>query len=364
MSKAASERQKLRATCSVVLPGFRALSPGEEFRRLSVWCEANGIAHDVYGEGELIAAFEGKVAALVGKPAAAFMPSGVMAQLIALRIWTLRSGLPRFGMHPTSHLQLHEQEAYQALFGFHGAPVGDRRLPIVAADLQGVAQPLACLLVELPIREAGGRLPSWNELEALKAAAVARSLPLHMDGARLWESRAFYGRPYAEIADGFASVYLSTYKALGGMAGAVLAGDADFVAEARLWQRRMGGTLIHQTPMVASAAMRLDERLAVLGACYERALKLAAALGGLDRLRVNPAMPQTNMMHLHFDDPADVIAGRRDALAARQGVWAINDPRPSDVPGWCMSELYVGDTLLDVSDDQAVAALAGLLEAG
>ena len=117
-------------------------------------------------------------------------------------------------MHPTSHLLIHEQEAYQALFGLHGAPVGQRLSPIMAADLESLAQPLACLLVELPIREAGGQLPGWEALEALKAAARARALPLHLDGARLWESRAFYGRTHAQIVDGFASVYVSTYKGL------------------------------------------------------------------------------------------------------------------------------------------------------
>src|SRR6202040_4078922 len=125
----------------------------------------------------------------------------------------------------------------------------------------------------------------------LKALARERAIPLHMDGARLWECRAFYQRSYAEIAEGFASVYVSAYKGLGGIAGAVLAGDDDFIGEARLWRRRMGGTLIHQSPMIASAAMRLDTRLAMMDACYTRALALASALAEVPGVRVNPATP-------------------------------------------------------------------------
>ena len=317
MPLTADQRQTLRQGCPVVLPGFRALTPAEEFRRLADWCAANDVAHDLYGEGALIEVFETRIAGLTGKAAAAFMPSGVMAQLIAVRIWTERAGLPRFGLHPTAHLIGHESEAYQALFGLHGAVVGDRLRPMTAADLQAQPEPLACLIVELPIREAGGQLPTWEELEALKALARQRNILLHMDGARLWESRAFYGRTYAQIADGFASVYVSVYKGLGGIAGAVLAGDEDFIAQARLWRRRMGGTLHHQSPMIASAAMRLDARLALMDACHERALPLAQAVAAVPGFRVNPAAPHTNMLHLYIEASADLVLDRRDQIATR-----------------------------------------------
>jgi threonine aldolase len=362
MPLTASERQKLRERCSSILFGFRTPSPAEEFRLMSEWCEANEATHDVYGEGALIENFERKIAGLTGKAAAAFMPSGVMAQLIAIRIWAERSGLPRFGLHPTSHLILHEREAYQALFHLHGAVVGDRLRPLTAADLEGEHQPLACLIVELPIREAGGQLPEWDELEALKALARQRNIPLHMDGARLWESRAFYGRSYGQIAAGFASVYVSVYKGLGGIAGAVLAGDEDFIAEARLWRRRMGGTLIHQSPMVASAAMRLEARLAQMDACYARAVSLAEALEGVEGLKVNPAKPQTNMMHLYIEAPTEAVLQRRDEIAERDGVWVVGGARPAEVPGWCAAELYVGDTLVGLDNAVVVAHLRALLD--
>ena len=355
------ERRQLRERCSVILWGFRTPTAAEEFRLLADWCQANNVVHDTYGEGALIEDFEARVAGLTGKAAAAFMPSGVMAQLAAIRVWTERAGLPRFGLHPTSHLILHERQAYQALFGLHGAVVGERLRPMTAADLEAEPSPMACLIVELPIREAGGQLPSWEELEALKALAAQRKIALHMDGARLWESRAFYGCSYAEIAEGFASVYVSAYKGLGGIAGAVLAGDADFIAEAKVWRRRMGGTLIHQSPMIASAAMRLDARLAQMDACYARAVSLAEALAAVPGLKVNPATPHTNMMHLYMAAPAETVMERRDAIAERDGVWVTGGARPAEVPGWSVTELYVGDTLLELDNDRVVPLLGRLV---
>jgi threonine aldolase len=361
MPLTAEDRRILRERCSVVLSGFRTPAPAEEFRLLAEWCQTNDVAHDVYGEGALIEDFERAIAGLTGNAAAAFMPSGVMAQLIAIRIWAARAGLPRFGLHPGSHLILHEREAYQAVFNLHGAIVGDRLRPMTAADLEGEHQPLACLVVELPIREAGGQLPSWDELEALKALARHRNIPLHMDGARLWECAAYYGRSHAAIAEGFASVYVSVYKGLGGIAGAVLAGDEDFIAEARLWRRRMGGTLIHQSPMIASAAMRLEARLGLMEACHARALSLAVALAGVPGLRVNPATPHTNMMHLYFEASAESVMQRRDEIAARDGVWLLNGVRPAEVPGWSVTEIYVGDALVDQENDRVVTRMRELL---
>lgn len=363
MTLTATERRQLKRSCSLVLPDFRTAAPAAEFARLAAWCEANGVEHDDYGEGELVGGFEQKLAGLLGMPAAVFMPSGIMAQLTAVRLWTEAARLPRFGMHPTSHLLHHESEAYEALLHCHGVPVGHRLRPMTAADLEAVRQPLACAIVELPIREAGGQLPSWAELEALKAAARSRDVRLHMDGARLWESAAFYGRSHAEIAAGFDSVYVSVYKGIGAPAGAVLLGDAGFIDAARLWRRRFGGTLYHLSPMVAAAAMRFDERVALMPALYQRALGLAQALSGIAGLRLNPAVPQANLMHLHFDAPADAVNDARDRIAADSKVWLCNGARPADVPGWSFTELYVGDTLLETADDAVLPLFTRLVSA-
>lgn len=358
------QRLKLREDCELIVPGFAESSPAQEFKALGDWCERHGVAHDDYGEGKLVDGFEQKIAALLGKPAAVFMPSGVMAQLAAVKVWTETARLPRFGMHPTSHLAIHEEEAWSALLHCHGVPIGNRLRPMLATDLEASPQPMACVIVELPIREAGGQLPSWDELETLKTAARQRGLPLHMDGARLWESAPFYGRSHAEIAAGFDSVYVSVYKGIGGLSGAVLTGTHDFIAQARLWRRRMGGTLYHLSPMVASAAMRFDERLAQMPALYARTLDLAAGLRvECPALRVNPAVPHINMFHLYCPAPVEKVNDARDAVAAQARCWLFGGARPADVPGWSVVEVTVGDRLLHAENARVIPLFARLAEA-
>jgi threonine aldolase len=83
------------------------------------------LAPDRYGEGEVVRSLETEVAALLGKEDAVFMPSGTMAQQIALRIWSNRRACPNVAFHPTCHLEIHEQKGYQILHGLHGVLVGE-----------------------------------------------------------------------------------------------------------------------------------------------------------------------------------------------------------------------------------------------
>ena len=231
--------------------------------RLSEIADATGEDEraDVYGTGERIQRLEGRIAEILGAEAAVFMPSGTMAQQIALRIWSDRRGTRTVAFHPTCHLEIHEQKGYQLLHGLHGRLVGDPNSLITLGDLEGIHEPVAALLLELPQREIGGLLPAWHDLVAQTGWARERGIALHLDGARLWEAGPFYERGHAEIAGLFDSVYVSFYKDLDALAGAALAGDAELVAEARVWQRRHGGNLVTMHPFVVSAELSLDQRL-------------------------------------------------------------------------------------------------------
>ena len=311
---------------------------------------------DRYGQGELIARFEGEIAALLGKEAAVFMPSGTMCQQIALRIWASRRGTNNVVFHPTCHLEIHEQKGYQKLHGLHGILAGSPDALLTLADLKAIAEPVGALLLELPQRELGGQLPGWEALNEIMTWARERGIPTHLDGARLWECRPFYGREYAEIAQMFDSVYVSFYKVLGGIAGSALAGPADVIAEARTWQRRHGGNLIHLYPFVLSAQKGLRERLGCMEAYHAKAKEIAALLASFPEIEIVPNPPHTNMMHLFIRGERERLEAAALNVARETGTWLFYGLAPTLLPGFARFELTVGEATLDLSGQEIVEA--------
>jgi threonine aldolase len=349
---------ELLQSCHTVFPGHRARTPAQMFSAMAQWCEANGVAHDVYGSGALIEGFEAKVAGLLGFEAAVFCISGTMAQVTALRLACEERASRLVALHPTSHILVHEKSNYQLLGHFNALQVGDRHRPWTGDELAAIPDRLGAVAMEVPMREIGGQNPSWSELDAIKAHCRARGLHLHMDGARLWEAAAGYGRSPLEVAAGFDSAYVSLYKGIGGLGGSILAGSASFVARAAEWFRREGGNVIHRSPYVVSAAMQFDARLAAMPACFARTVWLYELLRAYPSIKPNPARPQANMLHLHLPVSRERAVAIRDSLARDHGIWLFGRAFHAALPDTCAVELYVGDNLLDMPDETVRDALA------
>ncbi|MFT6397288.1 MAG: threonine aldolase [Bradymonadia bacterium] len=291
--------------------------------------------------------------------AARYMPSGCMAQPIALRIWAERSGLFETAFHATSHLEIHEERGYAALHGLTAHLLGDPHRPTLAVDLDGLP-PISSLLLELPAREIGGQLPTWEQLGELCSKARALGIRLHLDGARLWEAQAFYQRPFSEICALFDSVYVSFYKTIGALAGAMLLGPRDFIEEAIVWQRRQGGTVYSALANIVSAQIGLEEKLERMSAYRERAAQVASIWAEADRARVLPDTPQVNMFHLILDGPPADLLLARDRVAESHGIWLINSLRDEDEGSRC--EVMIGEAAMGISNDDLRAAIAALFE--
>jgi Beta-eliminating lyase len=176
------------------LTGSRPASPQDELRSITSELDrSDGTTWDRYGEGGPVAALESQVAELLGKPAAVMFPSGTMAQQSTLRVLGDRHRGRRIAIPSLSHLLHHEQDGPRLLNGFEWALLTTGAVVPKVEHLMAIPGPLGAALVELPLRDAGYLLPSWEQLEALSPACRGRGVSLHLDGARIWESAPYLG---------------------------------------------------------------------------------------------------------------------------------------------------------------------------
>jgi threonine aldolase len=316
---------------------------------------------DAYGEGEVVERFEHRLADLLGTQAAVLMPSGTMAQQITLRIHCTQRNTDTVAFHPTCHLELHEHGGYAHLHGLKAELVGHRDRLIEIADLESLHAPIGALLLELPQREIGGQLPEWHELVAQVGWARDHGVATHLDGARIWEAAPYYHRSYDEIAALFDTVYVSLYKGLGGLAGCVLAGPEELIAQARVWQRRHGGTLKALFPLAAAAQPGLHLLAPQMPRFLEHARELASALRELPGLAVVPDPPHTPLFHVHLSGDRATLQERALDLARERRVWLFHDLGPTTVPGVHKLELNIGEPALDIPPTEIAELFAEIL---
>lgn len=207
---------------------------------------------DMYGTGTHKYSFQTHIAKLLSKKEGLFFITGVQAQLAALKIHSQRSGRGKIAWHVSCHLESAEEAAYKHLYNLDRVLLGSdpKTLPTVdeikyVLDVAEQDRPAAVLL-EIPNRVVGCKTYTYAELQEISSACKAANVALHMDGARLWEIEPYYAATasvsFAELGALFDSVYVSFYKGLRGITGAMLVhNDASFISEAKAWQRRAGG---------------------------------------------------------------------------------------------------------------------------
>jgi threonine aldolase len=260
---------------------------------------------ELYGKGQVIDDFQTKMAKYLGKESAVFFPSGTMAQQIALRIWCDHKGINKVAYHPLSHLEIHEEDGLKKLHHLKSILLADKESVIQLEDVVGLEVDIACLLLELPQREIGGQLPDYKTLEDISAYCKEKGIKLHLDGARLFEILPYYQKSAAEVCALFDSVYVSFYKGIGGIAGAILAGDRAFTEESKIWKRRHGGDLISFYPYIVSADYYFNQRINNMNQYYVEAKEYARYFNQCHRVSTKPFEPVTNMFHVHFDAPKE-----------------------------------------------------------
>lgn len=288
---------------------------------------AADVGDDVYGEDPTVRALEEHGAALLGKEAALFVPSGTMANQIAL--WAQTSPGDEVIVAQDAHILVDETGAAAALVNIQLRPVGPTQLgaTFTARDVEAAIRPVdfhyaktALVCVENTYNRGGGVVFPQDEVRAIAALARGRGLRLHLDGARLCNAAAASGRTPAELAAPFDTVSLCLSKGLGAPVGSLLAGEKALIARAWLRRKQLGGGMRQAGIIAAGALYALRHHVTRLVEDQARAKAMAERIAGAPHVAFDPASVQTNIVLFDLLPSAPCDAEAFCARLAGEGV--------------------------------------------
>jgi threonine aldolase len=283
------------------------------------------VGDDVYGEDPSVNALQEQVAALLGKQAALFFPSGTMANQASLRVHTQPGDVVLASRD--CHVLKYEGGAAAALSGLHVHTLGANGW-FDADELRAALPPndphfapATLVAIENTHNVAGGTVFPADALARVVAAAREGRLALHLDGARLWNAAIASGRSPAELAAPFDTVSVCLSKGLGAPVGSLVAASQALVAKLRRVRKRLGGGMRQAGVLAAAGAHALEHHLARLEDDHANARKLAA---GLTALGFETNAPETNIVLMRTPDAARFVAEARARgvlLGVRDAFW-------------------------------------------
>jgi threonine aldolase len=259
------------------------------------------VGDDVFGDDPTVQALERRTAEILGKPAAVYMPSGTMANQVAIRAHTEPGD--EILVEATSHVYYYEAGGPAALSGvmchllpgvrgiFTAEQVRDALRP------QNVHYPRTRLIcIENTHNRGGGSIWPIEAVADVHATAREAGLKMHMDGARLWNASAASGIAEREYAKYFDSVSVCFSKGLGAPVGSALAGRQEFCDRARRFRKMFGGGMRQAGIIAAGALHALDHHRERLRIDHDNAHMLATALADLPGIRIDPSTVATNIL--------------------------------------------------------------------
>lgn len=272
--------------------------PDDEMRRAMAEAE---VGDDVFGEDPTVRRLEEEAAAAVGMEAALFVPTGTMGNQIALHLHGRPGG--EVICDAACHIVNYEIGGMASLSGL---------LPRVLQSPQGLLDPMAVeaaiapdvsyrartvlIEVENTHNMAGGTLYDRPHLEAILEVARRHSLPVHFDGARVFNAAEALGTSVANLAAGFDSLMFSLSKGLGAPVGSLICGGKAFIQEARRVRKMFGGGMRQVGVLAAAGLVALRKGPARLPEDHENASRLAHALAGMREIDLDPATVRTNIV--------------------------------------------------------------------
>jgi threonine aldolase len=324
--------------------------PSPAMRRVMADAE---VGDDQYGEDPSANRLQEEFAALVGKQAALFMPSGTMANEVAIRTLTQPGDDVIAPWEP--HLVLHETGAAAAISGVQFTFVGGTDGRFTEADFVAACKPRDHLIyppttlvtVENTHNRAGGRIFPQADAVAICAAAATRGVAAYLDGARLLNAAVAGGRSPRELAEPFDMVSVSLSKGLGAPAGSMLAGTSELIGRARRFRRMLGGAMRQVGILAAAGSYALAHNVERLADDHANARRLADRLATSRAIGLDPGTVETNIVIFSLADLPSVPDAATFVTTCRERGVLLNAFGP---------RIVRAVTHLDVSTAQVVEA--------
>lgn len=292
--------------------------PGADMRRAMAEAE---VGDDVFGEDPTVRRLQERVAELLAKEAALFVPTGVMSNQIGLKVHTQAGD--EVIAERNAHLFNYESGAGGLLSGVQINVLDGTRGRLRPDQVEAAIRPgyyweprSRLLWLENTVNRAGGVMLDYEETRGCVDVARQRGLAAHLDGARLWNAAVASGRPEAEWAAPFDTVSVCLSKGLGAPVGSVLVGSAALVNEAHRYRKMFGGGMRQVGILAAAGLYALDHHRERLADDHAHARRLANAIADLDTLTIDLDTVETNIVLFDVPEPG-VDAVRR---LAEQGL--------------------------------------------
>jgi threonine aldolase len=259
------------------------------------------VGDDVYGEDPTVNQLQERVAALLGKEAALYVPSGTMANQIALAVHT-RPGDEVLVSHG-AHCMVFESGAGGALSGVQFGVIGDKRGQFAPADVAGAISPdnhhfapTTLVAVENTHNRGGGSIFPQRQILEIAEVVKKRGLAFHLDGARIWNAHVATGMSLKELCAPFDTVSVCLSKGLGAPVGSLIAGSKALVHRAHRRRKMLGGGMRQAGILAAAGLWALEHNLARLAEDHANARRFAEPLAKLPGIVLDPASVETNIV--------------------------------------------------------------------
>jgi threonine aldolase len=270
-------------------------------------CKDRGIKSDTYLSGGSVEELEKTFAKMLGKESAVFVPTGTLANHLALRVQC--EGKSRVLVQSESHIYRDSLDCVETLSHLNLVPLADSKATFTLPQAQDAVQRAAdgpfplqvgAISIECPVRRMNGKVFDFEEMKKISQWARARDIKLHLDGARMFIASAYTGIAPEEYASLFDTVYVSLYKYFNAATGAVLAGPKKTVEQVAHGRKLFGGGLLQAWPYTAVALHYADGFLERFRKAVANAQALFDALQQDGRIHVEPFPQGTNIYRLHL----------------------------------------------------------------